>query len=397
MKIWQGPTHRAASLPFHTLRLLLVRDAETGEILVERAEYIGRASNNVAEYRGAIAGLTAALELDPEADVEVRMDSKLVVEQLSGRWKVKHPDMQVLAKRALAVWPGGSVRYSWVPRERNKDADRLANEALDAAAQGRPWEPRALSDATPPSDYVQAPAPRQPALTQEASARPGNRIVGWAHDLGAPTTFLLLRHGETVHTRDKRFSGSGGSDPALSDEGLQQAIAAAGRLSVWGDIAAVVASPLARTRQTAGAVARALGLDVRVDEGVVECAFGAWEGLTFAEVQEQDPEALADWLASTAVAPPGGESFDAVSARVGRARDRLIARYPGQTVVVVTHVTPIKTLVRLALDAPSHALYRMELHPASLTEVAYYADGNASLRGFNDVAHLSAGRQARSP
>jgi len=366
----------------------LVRDAETGVILVEQAEYIGTASNNVAEYRGAIAGLTAALELDPEADVEVRMDSKLVVEQLSGRWQVKHPDMKVLAKRALAVWPGGSIRYTWVPRERNKDADRLANEALDAAAKGREWVPRGTASLAAPLSFAAPPAAElmfeEPELPQ-----PENRLVGWSHDLGSPTTLLLLRHGETKHTRAKRFSGSGGLDPSLSDEGRAQAVASAARLRQLGDVDAVVASPLVRTRETADVVAAALGLDVRVEDGVAECAFGDWEGLTFAEVQAQDPVALERWLASTAVAPPGGESFDELSSRVGRARDRLIARYPGQTVVVVTHVSPIKTLVRLALDAPARAIYRMELKPASLTELAYFADGNVSLRSFNDVAHLS--------
>ena len=369
----------------------LVRDAETGVILVEQAEYIGTASNNVAEYRGAIAGLTAALELDPEADVEVRMDSKLVVEQLSGRWQVKHPDMKVLAKRALAVWPGGSIRYTWVPRERNKDADRLANEALDAAAKGREWVPRGTPSLAAPLSFAAPPPAAAAELSFEEPElpQPENRLVGWSHDLGAPTTLLLLRHGETKHTRAKRFSGSGGLDPSLSEDGRAQAVAAAARLRQLGGVDAVVTSPLARTRETADVVAAALGLDVRVDEGVAECAFGDWEGLTFAEVQEQDPAALERWLASTSVAPPGGESFDELSARVGRARDRLIARYPGQTVVVVTHVSPIKTLVRLALDAPARAIYRMELKPASLSELAYFADGNVSLRSFNDVAHLS--------
>ena len=368
----------------------LVRDAETGVILVEQAEYIGTASNNVAEYRGAIAGLTAALELDPDADVEVRMDSKLVVEQLSGRWQVKHPDMKVLAKRALAVWPGGSIRYTWVPRERNKDADRLANEALDAAAKGREWVPRGTPSLAAPLSFAAPPLEAAELLFEEPEPpQPENRLVGWSHDLGSPTILLLLRHGETKHTRAKRFSGSGGLDPSLSDDGRAQAVAAAARLRQLGGVDAVVASPLARTRETADVVAAALGLDVRIDEGVAECAFGDWEGLTFAEVQAQDPVALEQWLASTAVAPPGGESFDELTGRVGRARDRLIARYPGQTVVVVTHVSPIKTLVRLALDAPARAIYRMELTPASLTELAYFADGNVSLRSFNDVAHLS--------
>ena len=150
----------------------------------------------------------------------------------------------------------------------------------------------------------------------------------------------------------------------------------------------MVSSPLARTRQTADTVAAALGLEVEIDDDVAECAFGEWEGLTFAEVEQTWPDALAAWLASTAVAPPGGESFDEVTRRVKRSRDRMLVTFTGRTVLVVSHVTPIKTLVRLALDAPGSALYRMELSPASLTTVAWFTDGNASLRSFNDVAHL---------
>jgi probable phosphoglycerate mutase len=359
----------------------LVRDAETGEVLARRAEHLGVASNNVAEYRGAIAGLEAARELDPEADVEVRMDSRLVVEQLSGRWQVKHPDMRALAKQALAVWPPGHVTYTWVPRAENSAADRLVNEALDAAAAGRRYEPEPV---------VTGPDPRESDATLEAELdSPPNRLVGWGHDLGVPTTTLLLRHGETAHTRDKRFSGSGGADPSLSADGLAQAMAAATALAARGDVDAVVTSPLARARETAEAVASATGAQLRVEPGFAECAFGAWEGLTFAEVEQRWPDELAAWLASPAVAPPGGESFDAVERRVRRGRDQLLARFSGRTVVVVSHVTPVKTLVKLALEAPPRSLYRMELAPASLTSVLWFGDGNASLRSFNDVAHLA--------
>src|SRR3954467_9943499 len=110
----------------------VVLDAVTGEPLAEVAEYIGTATNNVAEYKGLIAGLRAAHALDPEADVQVRMDSKLVVEQMSGRWKIKHPDMRQLALRAQQIARRlGSVRYTWVPRAQNSAADALANSAMD--------------------------------------------------------------------------------------------------------------------------------------------------------------------------------------------------------------------------------------------------------------------------
>ena len=141
---------------------------------------------------------------------------------------------------------------------------------------------------------------------------------------------MLLRHGETPHTAEKRFSGSGGHDPELSAEGLRQAAAVAERLAHDGGVDVVVSSPMRRTRQTADAVASALGLDVREVDGFRECAFGEWEGLTFAEVQEGWPEQLAGWLGDPAAEPPGGESFVDVRRRVTRARDQLLARHPRQ-------------------------------------------------------------------
>ena len=96
----------------------LVRDAATGKVLAERAASVGRATNNVAEYGGLVAGLQAALDLDASAQVEVRMDSKLVVEQMSGRWKIKHPDMQQLALQAqkIARQLGGVTLHLGAPR-----------------------------------------------------------------------------------------------------------------------------------------------------------------------------------------------------------------------------------------------------------------------------------------
>ncbi|MFE7129432.1 histidine phosphatase family protein, partial [Streptomyces sp. NPDC057638] len=241
-----------------------------------------------------------------------------------------------------------------------------------------------------------APAPVSGSVSGSgsATAEPPSTAaptVGWGSaDLGTPTTLVLLRHGETALTPQKRFSGSGGSDPSLSEAGRRQAEAVATALAARGTIQAIVSSPLARCRETAEAVAARLGLDVRIDKGLRETDFGAWEGLTFAEAQERYPDELASWLASPKAAPPGGESFAAVTRRVSAARDRLLAAEAGRTVLVVTHVTPVKTLVRLALGAPPDSLFKMELSAASLSAVAYYADGNASLRLLNDTSALRA-------
>lgn len=398
----------------------VVIDPDTAQVLAEAAEFIGVASNNVAEYRGLIAALTAVRDLFPDTHVRVlvRMDSKLVVEQMSGRWKIKHPDMKPLAARAAEILPASSVTYEWIPRAENKHADRLANEAMDAGRRGGQWEPssstadldtpRAAPEpepSGPPGDAAAgaakvraamaaarpaptpARAPESPQVPQAAQAPQ----VGWgsAPDLGSPATFVLLRHGETALTPEKRFSGSGGSDPELSATGRDQAARAAEAFAQRGTVQEIVSSPLRRCRETAAAVADRLGLEVRIEEGLRETDFGAWEGLTFAEVRERFGSDLSAWLASPEVAPTGGgESFTEVAERVAATRDRLVAAYAGRTALLVTHVTPIKTLVRLALGAPPESLFRMELSPASLSVVAYYADGNPSLRLLNDTSHL---------
>ncbi|MEO7982275.1 MAG: histidine phosphatase family protein, partial [Sporichthyaceae bacterium] len=213
-------------------------------------------------------------------------------------------------------------------------------------------------------------------------------LVGWDTGLGTPTTTVLLRHGQTAHTVEKRFSGFGGHDPELSEEGERQAAAVAARLATAGGVDAILASPLRRTRQTADAVAGALGLTVREVDGFRECAFGEWEGRTFEEVRTRWPAELDRWLGDPSVAPPGGESFTDVRRRVLRARDQVLARHPRQVVLVVTHVTPIKVLVTDALGAPVGAVHRMELTPATLTDVQWFEGGQTSLRRFNDAAHL---------
>ncbi|MEU9568713.1 bifunctional RNase H/acid phosphatase [Streptomyces massasporeus] len=382
----------------------VVSDAATGETLWETAEYIGVATNNVAEYRGLLAGLRAAHALDPDATVHVRMDSKLVVEQMSGRWKIKHPDMKPLAAQAARVFPPGRVTYEWIPRDRNKHADRLANEAMDAGARGERWSETestaeldtaaeaaaGISEASGAATRVGEPGAVEDTARADTRAAKAVAAPGWAPaDMGAPTTFVLLRHGETPLTPQKRFSGSGGTDPSLSDTGREQAERAAAMLARRGTIQAVVSSPLARTRETAGIVAARLGLDVSIDDGLRETDFGAWEGLTFAEARERHPDDLNAWLASPDAEPTGGgESFAATATRLAATRDKLVAAHAGRTVLLVTHVTPIKTLVRLALGAPPESLFRMELSAASLSVVAYYADGNASVRLLNDTSHL---------
>ncbi len=344
----------------------VLKDAATGAVIAERAEHIGIATNNVAEYRGLIAGLELYNEHTPEAELEVRMDSKLVIEQMSGSWKIKHPDMKPLAMAANRLAPFGTT-WTWIPRERNKDADALLNEALDTA-MGKPSKRTRVAE---------VPVEEQPV--------PQARLVAWSRDLGSPTTLVLVRHGATDHTTEKRFSGRGGHDPALNADGRAQVRAVADWLAPLAEeIDVVLSSPLRRTRETAEIIAERLSHQVEVEEGLAEAAFGTWEGLTFHEVQQAYPDDLDAWLGSLDVAPGGhGDSFKEMDQRVRRTRDRLLSGYPGKAVLAVTHVTPIKMLVRMALGAPLDAVYKMELAPASVTVISWFEDGTASLRLFN--------------
>ncbi|BBY92444.1 bifunctional RNase H/acid phosphatase [Mycobacterium gallinarum] len=339
----------------------VVWTADHNTVLAERKQAIGRATNNAAEYSGLIAGLEEAANLGAD-EVDVNLDSKLVVEQMSGRWKVKHPDLAPLYQQATELSTRfDRVTYTWVPRAKNSYADRLANEAMDAAAE--------LETSTAEPKPEQHPNP-----------------AGWTGARGAPTRFLLLRHGQTELSVERRYSGRG--NPALTDLGRRQADAAAQFLGNRGGISAVITSPLQRAHDTADAAAKALGLDVTVDADLIETDFGGWEGLTFGEAAERDPALHKRWLRDTSVAPPDGESFDAAAERVGRARARIISEHPGETVLVVSHVTPIKTLLRMALDAGPSVLYRMHLDLASLSIAEFYPDGAASVRLVNQTAYL---------
>ena len=351
----------------------LLKDADTGEVIAEDGTTLGTATNNVAEYSGLIAGLQLAQEFAPDADIEVRMDSKLVVEQMSGRWKVKHPDMRPLAMEANRLAPFGTT-YTWVPREQNKHADRLANEALDGLRSG----------------VTVAGAEEPPDATEAAEAAEETPQRGWSPK-GTPTTLILVRHGVTAHTSEKRFSGGlGSSNPGLTDEGRDQVRATAEWLKpIATDVDVVVSSPVRRTLESAEILGDVLGHPVEVEDGFAEMEFGTWDGLTFAEVAEQYKDEMDVWLGSLDHAPGGGESFRAVEKRVLAARDRVIAEHTGKTIVVVSHVTPIKTLVAHALDAPLLSVYRMELAPASVTVLTYFEGGPqgdqpmASMRLYN--------------
>ena len=350
----------------------VVLEEATGEVLLERYASLGTTTNNVAEYSGLIAGLRAAAELGATR-VDVRMDSKLVVEQMSGRWQIKNPGLRPLAAEAAKLVNGfAAVTFEWIPRERNKLADALANRAMDEAA-GRP-----VPTDTPISTGASFSAP------SEAKA-PRN----WAPpSLETATRLILVRHGETALTAQGRYSGRG--DVPLSEQGEAQAMAAAGRVAgISRDVTAVVSSPLQRCTRTAELIAADLGnVTVTVMPELIECDFGDWEGLTFAEVRERWSDELDSWLDSTAVAPPGGESFQAVAKRVRGALATLRSAYPSGTVVVVSHVSPIKLILRDALAASDAFLHRLYLDAAGVSTMDMWPDRGIAVRSVNETAHL---------
>jgi broad specificity phosphatase PhoE len=245
----------------------------------------------------------------------------------------------------------------------------------------------ARAEASQPAPASQpVPASQSSSASQPSSASRPAPASGWRPTQGRPTTTLLLRHGQTALSAERRFAGRG--DIPLTDLGLEQAAAAAARLAQRGGIDLVLTSPLRRAQQTAQAVADAAGAPLAMAEDLAETDFGSWEGMTFAEVMSRWPDEIAAWMANADAAPPGGESFAAVAVRVNAALDRLLATHRGQTVVIVSHVTPIKTIVCRALLAPTAALFRIHLDVAALSEAAWFADGPALLRSLNDTAHL---------
>lgn len=348
-------------------------DAATGEVIADRAETIGIATNNVAEYSGLIAGLELYHEHAEGAALEVRMDSKLVVEQMSGRWKIKHPDMKPLALRANRLAPADTT-YTWIPREQNKYADRILNEAMDSGFQAR--AARTSTTETAPFDV-------QDTLFDAAEEAAKGRYGPSQSE--HPTTLILVRHGETNHTRERRFSGLGGDDPGLNETGQAQVKATAQWLAnVAGEVSALVSSPLRRTRETAAVIAEVLGLQVEIDEDIAEASFGIWDPLTFAEARALDPDAFDRWVEDpTLPAGASGESTADVDRRVAAARERLLAEHQGETVVAVAHVTPIKLMLKQALGTDFDISFKTELAPASVTVLAWYPGGRAVMRMFN--------------
>jgi probable phosphoglycerate mutase len=329
--------------------------SEDGKILKELFAPLGIASNNVAEYNGLIAGLKAAHEIDPEATIHVKMDSKLVIEQMSGRWQIKHPDMRELAKQARDIHPMNLITFTWIPRDENSHADRLANKALDG-------EVAQAEFAKPQLNFLHS-----RLLSDEV-----------------PTTVYLIRHGETPLTPGRKFSGAGGSNPPLSEKGRKQALAIGKELAARKPDYLIV-SPMQRTRDTAEEIMKSVKLEPIFDEDWIEASFGTWDGKSPDEVEKEMPEEFSAWVRDPWFPQGGGESYAACADRAGSALRRLAAQYPGEKVAVVTHNVVIKGLATIAMSAPIESIFHVDVAPCSITTIKIWpSDGLTALMSLSE-------------
>lgn len=391
----------------------LVRDARTNRLLAERAEPLGKVSNNVAEYGGLIAGLTAVLDLDlaREASIEVKMDSKLVVEQMSGRWKIKHVDMQRLALQARRLVDriqhvGGTVDFTWIPRERNKAADALSNDGMDGKTVRRdhvvPGEPRASSGLSPAGDEALATAATADEPASTGAQRPTFGVPRaplsdvFVSDETVPTLegetrLILVRHGVTDFTDQHKLDGRGGADPSLNGMGMAQARAAAiavRRLverSETGPVS-VVSSSLQRAQQTGEVIAAALGLHREEDRDWDEQGFGEWDGQSMPDLLTAHAADLLRLRTDIDFAPPGGETRRDFDERVGAALSRAITR--GGTVIVATHRVALMSVLCRVLGIDHNRGWSIATAPTSLSAVEVWPDGGAQVAFINDTHHL---------
>ncbi|MFM1846283.1 MAG: hypothetical protein RIS19_756 [Actinomycetota bacterium] len=369
-------------------------DQATGAVLAEIAMFIGVATNNVAEYRAVLAAVDVANEIAPDAELLVRMDSKLVVEQMSGRWKVKNEGMQDLFQAMVKSIGSRKISFEWIPREQNRKADALANEAMDAEKSvvrkfvGSP-DTSTISVVTSSSKVIAADLEYNPELPSSVRA-PRNVSKKL-------TTIILVRHGRTILTESHRISGRGGEDPQLSEAGIQDAQAAAEALSKVSHSGAyakvlkpsiVVSSPIARTRETAAIIASKLGLSVDINDDIAEISFGDWDGHTNQEVAANWPDLYEQWRGDVKIAPPGGESLEEFDVRVQQGLADILDKYEGQTVIVVSHVMPIRGFLKNALQAGWPSYWRTSVAPCSISIVRFWGNEAAEITVVNQTHHL---------
>jgi probable phosphoglycerate mutase len=201
-------------------------------------------------------------------------------------------------------------------------------------------------------------------------------------------TLLLLRHGQTDYSLANRFCGS--TDAPLNSTGLAMAEALGARYGSAG-LAAIYASPMLRTRQTAAPTATAAGLEVHTDDGLREIAYGEWEGRPEAEVEQADPERFAAWAQHPGrVSPPGGESGADIAARAMPAIERIRAQHGNGNVLVVSHKATLRVILcsLLGIDVD---LFRARIaQPVGSIAAVTFKKSGPLLERLGDTSHLPA-------
>lgn len=341
---------------------------ESGTVVADFGEAIGEATNNQAEYSAVISGLRYLSQTE-HRKVVIRMDSKLVVEQLSGNWKIKNQAMVELAVEAKSLLSKFQATFEWIPRESNAAADANANRALDSG------DFSTVTDSAIELATVQPRGIRAPRQYLE------------------PTTLIVVRHGHTVNTERNVISGGDGTDPELSELGLWEAAGAAKAIpdlvKFFGlpDVAAIHHSPMQRTTQTAQAIAEITGAALQGDLRLREIGFGEWEMREIAQLETDNSEHVSAWRGSLSAKPPGGESIMDLQERVWESTRELIDEYRTKTVVISTHMMPTRAVAALAYRS-EQAYWGLGTSPAGISIYRFFGEGFAEIFAQNYCAHL---------
>ena len=341
---------------------------DAGGTIADFGEAIGVATNNQAEYSGVIAGLRY-LSQTQHRELTIRLDSKLVVEQLSGNWKIKNQAMVELAIEARSLLAQFQARFEWIPREQNSAADANANRALDSG------DFSSVADSAIELSSIQPRGIRAPRQVVE------------------PTSLIVVRHGHTVNTERNVISGGDGTDPELSELGLWEARGAGEVIpklvTYFGlpPIAAIHHSPMLRTTQTAQAIADETSAQLFPDARLREIGFGEWEMREIAQLETDASDEVKKWRGSTSVRPPGGESILDLQQRVWDSTLEMIENYRTKSVVISTHMMPTRAIAALAYQS-ERAYWGLGTSPAGVSIYRFFGRDFAEIFTQNYCAHL---------
>ncbi|MFT4185759.1 MAG: histidine phosphatase family protein [Micrococcaceae bacterium] len=324
-----------------------VKDPKTGEILAKKAAYIGKTTNNVAEYQGLIAGLKLAQDIDSTAQIEVYMDSKLVVEQMSGRWKIKHEVMKKLAAKANTLTLGRKVSYHWVPRAENKIADALANEAMDAHARGEQWHDDSTIEKT----------------TNHTETKTTT-------DIKSDTTTLVLVNVADIKTSQKTAT-------VLKTFLNQQP-------------QTLVSSPDEAALKTAAAFVDTFNLNIETNKQLAESNFTSWNGKTLAEIKTTAPDALKDWESKVTFKDEDSEeTIQEFTTRIRRALSNIIHDNNKKTIVIITHPNVIRVAITDVLNVSDEIMWKLHITAGSISALRIWDEENSAVLALNSVTHIA--------